>query len=168
MEKWRVDKSSPKVTMNLYRNFKISHFRAQGIYRAQANNELKVVYPLDICVETDMETHSRILAWKIAWKEEPGRLHTMGSQRVRQDWVTSLSLLEIGEEWASSVREGVSLPRAISILYHDFWGAVVLLRWCLLWKWVTLMLDEANLTWSRGWETSKPEEPAPVSGLGLV
>ena len=162
MEKWRVDKSSPKVTMNLYRNFKISHFRAQ------ANNELKVVYPLDIGVEKEMETHSSILAWKIPWMEEPGRLHTMGSQRVRQDWATSLSLLEIGEEWASSVREGVSLPRAISILYHDFWGAVVLLRWCLLWKWVTLMLDEANLTWCRGWKTSKPEEPAPVSALGLV
>ena len=88
-------------------------------------------------------------------------------RRVGQDWATSLSLLEIGEEWASSVTEGVSLPRALSILYHDFWGAVVLLRWCLLWKSVTLMLDEANLTWSRGWKTSKPEEPAPVSALGL-
>ena len=53
-----VDKSSHKVTMNLYRNFKISHFRAQGIYRAQANNELKIVYPLDIGMEKEMATHS--------------------------------------------------------------------------------------------------------------
>ena len=29
------------------------------------------------------------LAWKIPWTEEPGRLQSMGSQRVRQDWVTS-------------------------------------------------------------------------------
>ena len=53
-----VDKSSHKVTMNLYRNFKISHFRAQGIYRAQANSELKIVYPLDIGMEKEMATHS--------------------------------------------------------------------------------------------------------------
>ena len=29
-------------------------------------------------------THSRILAWKIPWTEEPGGLQSMGSQRVRQ------------------------------------------------------------------------------------
>ena len=151
--------------MNLYRNFKTSHFRAQGIYRAQANNELKIVYPLDIGMEKEMAAHSSIFAWKILWMEEPGRLHTMGLQRVGQDWATLLSFLEIDEEWASSGRAGVSLPRALSILYHDFWGAVVLLRWYLLWKSVTLMLDEANLTWSRGWKTSKPEDPGIYRGI---
>ena len=30
-------------------------------------------------------THSRILAWRIPWTEEPGRLQSMGSQRVRHD-----------------------------------------------------------------------------------
>ena len=29
-----------------------------------------------------MATHSSILAWKITWTEEPGRLQSMGSQRV--------------------------------------------------------------------------------------
>ena len=37
-------------------------------------------------LEEDMETHSRILAWKIPGTEEPGGLQTMGSQRVRHDW----------------------------------------------------------------------------------
>ena len=32
------------------------------------------------------------LAWKIPWTEEPGRLQSTGSQRVRHDWATSLSL----------------------------------------------------------------------------
>ena len=32
-----------------------------------------------------MATHSSILAWKIPWMEEPGRLHSMGSQRVGHD-----------------------------------------------------------------------------------
>ena len=44
-----------------------------------------------------MATHSSILAWDIPWTEEPGRLQSMGSQRVRQDWetehVTELNLL---------------------------------------------------------------------------
>ena len=39
-----------------------------------------------------MVIHSSILAWKIPWTEKPGRLQSMGSQRVRHDWVTSLSL----------------------------------------------------------------------------
>ena len=34
-------------------------------------------------LEEEMATHSNILAWKIAWTEEPGGLHSMGSQRVR-------------------------------------------------------------------------------------
>ena len=42
-----------------------------------------------------MATHSNTLAWKIPWKEEPGRLQSMGSWRVRHDWATSLS--RIGE-----------------------------------------------------------------------
>ena len=37
-------------------------------------------------------THSSILAWKIPWTEEPGRLQSMGLQRVRHNWATSLSL----------------------------------------------------------------------------
>ena len=39
-----------------------------------------------------MVTHSSTLAWKIPWTEEPGRLQSMGSVRVRHDWATSLSL----------------------------------------------------------------------------
>ena len=37
-------------------------------------------------------THSNTLAWKTPWTDEPGRLQSMGSQRVRHDWATSLSL----------------------------------------------------------------------------
>ena len=33
-------------------------------------------------LEKEMVTHSSILAWKIPWMEEPGRLQSMGSQRV--------------------------------------------------------------------------------------
>ena len=39
-----------------------------------------------------MAPHSSTLAWKIPWAEEPGRLQSMGSERVEHDRVTSLSL----------------------------------------------------------------------------
>ena len=36
-------------------------------------------------LEKEMATHSSTLAWKIPWTEEPGRLQSMVSQRVRHD-----------------------------------------------------------------------------------
>jgi len=43
-------------------------------------------------LEKAMAPHSSTLAWKIPWTEEPGRLQSMGSLRVRHDWATSLWL----------------------------------------------------------------------------
>ena len=43
-------------------------------------------------LEKEMATHSSTLAWRIPWREEPGRLQSMGSHRVGHDWATSLSL----------------------------------------------------------------------------
>ena len=42
--------------------------------------------------EKAMAPHSSTLAWRIPWMEEPGRLQSMGSRRVRHDWATSLPL----------------------------------------------------------------------------
>ena len=36
-------------------------------------------------LEKEMATHSSIFAWKIPWMKEPGRLQSMGWQRVRHD-----------------------------------------------------------------------------------
>ena len=38
-------------------------------------------------LEKEMATHSSTLAWRIPWTEEPGRLQSMGLQRVGHDWV---------------------------------------------------------------------------------
>ena len=40
-------------------------------------------------LEKEMAAHSRTLAWKISWTEEPGGLQSMGSQRARHDWATN-------------------------------------------------------------------------------
>ena len=58
--------------------FLISHWQYMGV--------------LELNVEKAMAPHSSTLAWKIPWTEEPGRLQSMGSRRVRHDWVTSLAL----------------------------------------------------------------------------
>ena len=52
--------------------------------------------------EKAMAPHSSILAWKIPWMEEPGRLQSMGSLGVRHDSETSVSLftfLHWGRKW---------------------------------------------------------------------
>ena len=45
-------------------------------------------------LEKEMAAHSGVLAWKIPWTEEPGRLQSMGWQRVGHNWATSFSLIE--------------------------------------------------------------------------
>ena len=42
-------------------------------------------------LEKEMAIHSSTIAWKIPWTEEPGRLQSMGFQRVGHDWATSFS-----------------------------------------------------------------------------
>ena len=39
----------------------------------------------------EMANHASILAWRIPWSEEPGRLQSKGSQRVGHNWATSLT-----------------------------------------------------------------------------
>ena len=63
----------------------IPSFRAQHYYSS------KLVHLMPV-TEKAMAPHSSTLAWKIPWMEEPGRLQSMGSRRVRHHWATSLSL----------------------------------------------------------------------------
>ena len=51
-------------------------------------------------LEKETATHSSILAWEIPWTEEPGGLHSIGSQRVTHNWThtqATLSLSSFGE-----------------------------------------------------------------------
>ena len=70
-----------------------------------------------------MAPHSSTLALKIPWMEEPGRLQSTGSLRVRHNWVTSLSL------FLSCIREGNGNPLQRSCLENPrdggaWWAAV--------------------------------------------
>ena len=62
---------------------------AQSVKNLSAMQETQV-WSLDgeDLLKKKMTTHSRILAWRIPWTEEPGRLQSMGSPKVGHDWAT--------------------------------------------------------------------------------
>ena len=81
----------PSNLQLIFRRIDINHIECSNPY-------IYTVYIVFIQVqlrfspEKAMAPHSSTLAWKIPWTEEPGRLQSMGSLRVGQDSVTSLSL----------------------------------------------------------------------------
>ena len=62
-----------------------------GVAKSQTQQwlSLSLVYYIS---EKAMATHSSTVVWEIPWTEEPGKLQSMGSRRVRHNWATSLSL----------------------------------------------------------------------------
>ena len=59
---------------------------AQMVKRLPAIQETQVQsLGQEVTLEKEMATHSSTLAWKIPWREEPGRLQSMESQRVGHD-----------------------------------------------------------------------------------
>ena len=96
-------------------------------------------YPL----KKEMATHSSTLAWRIPWTEEPGGLWSMGWQRVRHDWATSLILSWRGRWWGRSINLGpgeswvklsVWVPPSSMTLYESL---------------MLLALDSSSLTWKQ-------------------
>ena len=94
---WGVKDGCRKLSSSGWENGKWGHSIKDGLARRlerlprMRENQVRSLGWEDP-LEKEMATHSSTLAWKIPWKEEPGRLHSMGSQRVGHDWATSLSL----------------------------------------------------------------------------
>ena len=70
--------------------------RLTGSYRGESDGDGRFGHRLcrEDPLEKELAAHSSILAWKIPWTMEPGRLPSVGSQSVGHDWATSLSLYE--------------------------------------------------------------------------
>ena len=58
-------------------------------------------------LEKEMATHSSVLAWRIPWTEEPGRLQSTGLQRVGHDCVTNSSLCSYTVSSVQLLRRGI-------------------------------------------------------------
>ena len=73
--------------------------------------------------------HPNTLAWKIPWMEEPGRLQSVGSQRVGDDWATSFSLL-MKSSIARRRRKWKSTPVLLPGNSHGWRSLVGCSPWC--------------------------------------
>ena len=65
-------------------------------------------------LEKGMATHSSILAWRIPWTEEPGRLQYIGLQRVGYNWETNTFTSLQGYEYDVKIQkhiEGIQSQR---------------------------------------------------------
>ena len=84
-------------------------------------------------LEKEMATRSSILAWKIPWTEETGRLLSLRSQRVRHDWTTKNSCSPPGDLRAECHEEALlslSLSKYIYIyIYISQWDIFAELKW---------------------------------------
>ena len=95
-----------------------------------------------VYMEKAMAPHSSTLAWKIPWAEEPGRLQSMGSLRVRHDWTTSLSLFTLMHWRRKWQPTPVFLPGE-----SQGWGSLV---GCCLWGRTELDTTEVTQQQQRG------------------
>ena len=91
-------------------------------------------------LEKEMTTHSSILAWRIPWAEEPGRLQSMRSQRIRHNWATkhfSQNLPEFSvtcplpaSAWGGSgpflLTESSQAQNRKVLSLHSWWGSALL------------------------------------------
>ena len=99
-------------------------------------------------LEKAMAPHSSTLAWKIPWTEEPGRLQSVGSQRVGHDWATSLSLSCL--EWVIILIYSLILDwnRILASSLGTWLRAVMQIGLVLLqWEWLCVLPAEQGHCW---------------------
>ena len=80
-----------------------------------------------ISLEKEITTDFSILAWKIPWMEEPGKLQSMGSQRVRHDWVTSLhfSILDWKKKFQGQYKMKITFFYFYDFAYAFFFTSTI-------------------------------------------
>ena len=69
--------------------------------------------------EKGMTIHSSILAWTIPWTEELGGLQSMGSQRVRYNWATNMTIFITTEQSPQQERRKVTYTGAVTPSYAN-------------------------------------------------
>ena len=114
-------------------------------YKNKKGNDYFLMERPSRSLEKATTPHSSTLAWKIPWKVEPGRLQSMGSQRVGHDWLTSLSLFPFTHWRRKWWPTPVFLPRESqgrwSLVGFRLWGRRVGHDWS------DLAAAAADLTW---------------------
>ena len=88
-----------------------------------------------------MAPHSSTFAWRISWTEEPGRLQSLGSLKVRHDWSDLAAAAQTDVHWVSDAIHHLILCRPLLLLpsifpsIRVFWNESVLrIRWPNYWN----------------------------------
>ena len=131
-------------------------------------------------LEKGMATHSSILAWRIPWTEEPGRLQSMRSHKVRHEWLTN-TLLYItghsahdGNQWGGLLSRGLISDLFLNRTTEATGGSVVK-KTCLpmqhIWVWSLgqedpLEKEMATCSSFFAWRTPGTEEPGWQETMG--
>ena len=80
-------------------------------------------------MEEGMASHSRILAWRIPWTEEPGGLQSIGSQRVRQDWSDCTHMHTHGDKQNSVSVPSGNLSEGVIQMLLNLWTTYRTVHW---------------------------------------
>ena len=93
MTRWKSEKGISSSYRNLIspgQNILNVEFPPRGLHLSQMVKSLPSLWETQVQslgwedpLEKEIATHASILAWKIPWMEEPGRLQSTGSKRVR-------------------------------------------------------------------------------------
>ena len=69
------------------------------------------------CLKKEMATHSSVLAWKIPWTQDPGRLQSMQSKRIQFSSLQSLSRVPLfATPWTAARQASLSITNSWSLL----------------------------------------------------
>ena len=126
-------------------------------------------------LEKDMATHSSILAWKISWMEEPGRLQSMGSQSgTQQSDFTFLFLKELSKVYCAVEMLVIHLSRKrnsgmeLKVSSHEVllipllwspWKCICLRAWVCVSSWWDVCGLLGALTLSLCWGSALVTDP---------
>ena len=103
-------------------------------------------------LEKEMATHSSTLDWKIPWTEEPGRLQSMGSQRVRHHWVTSGSFFLSLETWTIMITQFWQSPNQKCLLCSTRWQSRIREKGGWWWWWLYFGYRSMQFWYFLWWE----------------
>ena len=106
----------------------------ESVSNAGATGDADSILGQEYPLKEEMATHSSILAWRIPWTEKPGRLQSMGSQRVRHDW-NDLTFINSSREFAVITKKLLSRKerKCSAIIFEKsayFTAPLLLDGWC--------------------------------------
>ena len=111
----------------------------------------------EVPLEKEMATHSSTLAWRIPKTEKPGRLQSMGSQRVRHDWATNTQV----------TKSNIGLFQVVLVVKNPLASGGDIETWVWFLGWED-PLEEGMEPYSRilAWRNPQTEEPVGYSPWG--